>query len=351
MYSFRFRFHLRDGDRIGIDSESVDVLTKGGIRWRLSSGERDKPIREHSWASILAKEFSSEAAAREAGQDCRASLLAWAVSQRLGLDLGDDAARVMAGDAYLAKVSSENRVPARNDIHGLDVFPSATKTAFVLADANAGALKDGSMFLDELAGLLASPPQLSERVSLAAELFTSSFLDVAARSRFIMLTSAVDSLLEPRPHEAVVQDFVAETQKRLNELAISKSILNSLRGSINWLKQESISRSGQQLATALLSPLIYDALAADIFFKDCYDIRSKLVHEGTCDLTVAELRKQCDWLAVFVGDLLNQLIFGEIKFPTMIICGFEYDDNGKVRWKTLNGDFVDGPPNGLGSFR
>jgi len=68
-------------------------------------------------------------------------------------------------------------------------------------------------------------------------------------------------------------------------------------------------------------------------------------------LTVSELRVKCDWLAIFVGDLLNQLIFGTINRPETIICGFEQDDTGKVRWRTLDGDFIDGPPGGLGSLR
>jgi len=239
MYSFRLRFHLRDGDRISIDAQTVDVLTIGDVRWRLSSGQGDDPIRAHSHASILAKEFPSEVEARAAGEDCRAVLLAWAVSQRLGLDLGDDAARVMAANAYLTKVSSESGVPARNDLHGLDVFPSAPRTAFVRAEGNANAVKDGRMFLDELAKLLKSPPKMTAKMSLAAELFTSSFLDVALRSRFVILTSAVETLLEPRKHGAMVQEFVVETQTRLNELAIPREIRDSLRGSINWLKQES----------------------------------------------------------------------------------------------------------------
>ena len=278
-------------------------------------------------------------------------LLAWAVSQRLGLDLGDDAARVMAANAYLTKVSSESGVPARNDLHGLDVFPSAPRTAFVRAEGNANAVKDGRMFLDELAKLLKSPPKMTAKMSLAAELFTSSFLDVALRSRFVILTSAVETLLEPRKHGAMVQEFVAETQTRLNELAIPKEIRDSLRGSINWLKQESISRAGQGLATALLSTLTYNKQAPDVFFKDCYDLRSKLVHEGTCRLTVSELRVKCDRLAIFVGDILNKLIFGAINRPETIICGFEQDDTGKVRWRTLDGDLIDGPPGGLGSLR
>lgn len=66
---------------------------------------------------------------------------------------------------------------------------------------------------------------------------------------------------------------------------------------------------------------------------------------------MSELRLKCDWLAVFVGDLLNQLIFGAINRPKTIICGFEQDDNGKVRWKTLEGELIDGPPDGLGSLR
>jgi hypothetical protein len=333
MYSFRFRFHLKDGDRLGIDGTDMEILAKGDTTWTLKSGEAETPIRANSHASIVAKNFPTEAAARAAGQACRDALLAWAISQRCGIDLGNDSARVVATAEYLALVGPSG-VPVRNDIHGLDVFPAADKTAFARVEADATSLKDGAIFLEEMAKIMASPPKMSEKVSLAAELFTSSFLDPALRSRFIMLTSAVEVLLEPQQHDAVVQDFVIETVRRLDSLAIPKQTRDSLRGTLNWLKQESISRAGQRLAAVLLETQKYADQPPDVFFRDCYQIRSQLVHDGTSALTVPELRTRCDWLAIFVGDLLNKQIFGATNRPP-VICGFEQYADGSVRWKML----------------
>jgi hypothetical protein len=334
IYSFRLRFHLREADRVGIDRAAVEILTKEGTTWTLKSGESETPIRAHSQVSIVAKDFPSEATARAAGQECRDAMLAWAVSQRRGIDLGDDSARVIATAEYLARVASQLGVPARNDLHGLDVFASAPETAFVRIDADASSLKDGPVFINELAGLLASPPKISEKVSLAAELFTLSCLDGAPRSRFIMLTSAIEVLLEPKQHDTIVQEFVNETKLRLDTLPIPKETRDSLNGTLRWLRQESIGRAGQRLGTEVLRSQTYAGQAPDVFFRDCYRLRSQLVHEGTSGLGAQKLRERCDWLAVFVGDLLNQEIFGEINRQP-VICGFEQYEDGSVRWRML----------------
>jgi len=334
MYSFRLRFHLKEGDRVGIDRPAAEILTKDSITWTLKSGESGSPIGAHSRASIVAKDFPSEVVAQASGQQCRDAVLAWAVSQRRGIDLGDDSARVLATAEYLAIVTAQHGVPARNDLHGVDVFPSAPETAFVRVDGDATSLKDGHLFITELADLLASPPRLSQKVSLAAELFTLSFLDGAPRSRFVMLTSAIEVLLEPKQHDAVVQDFVDATKVGLDSLPVPKETRDSLNGTLRWLRQESIARAGRRLATELLGSQSYAGQTPDLFFRDCYSIRSQLVHGGTSELDMHELRKRCDWLAVFVGDLLNKQIFGAINRPP-IICGFEQYEDGSVRWKML----------------
>lgn len=335
MYSFRLRFDLREEDRIGVDSEVVEILARDGITWTLKSAKSGAPISAHPSASILAKDFPTEEAARNAGRSCRHAILAWAVSQRRGVDLGHDAAKVVATTDLLTKIEAEQGVPARNDIHGLDVFPSASKTAFVRIDARAGVSKDGEVFVAELGEILQSPPKVNRKVSLAAELFTLSYLDNAPRSRFIMLVSSVEALLEYKPHDPAIQEFVDATQLELSKLPIAEDVRASLKGALQWLRQESIGRAGRRLAKELLGSETYAQQTPEDFFNDCYQVRSQLVHKGETKLRSAELGERCDWLAVFVGDLLNQRMFGRMNRPSQIISGFERYDDGSVRWRTL----------------
>lgn len=78
-------------------------------------------------------------------------------------------------------------------------------------------------------------------------LFNSSFFRPGTDARFLLLTMAIEALIEPaqKSSEAMqlVDGFIEQTKKS----AVQRSEKDSLIGSLKWLRDESITKAGQRL--------------------------------------------------------------------------------------------------------
>jgi hypothetical protein len=120
--------------------------------------------------------------------------------------------------------------------------------------------------------------KLTDRERLAFVLFNSSFFQPGADARFLLLTMAIEALIEPtqKSFEAIqlVDGFIKQTK----ESAVQRSERDSLIGSLKWLRYESISKAGQRFAKEKLGDKCYEGRSAPDYFADIYSIRSSLVH-------------------------------------------------------------------------
>jgi Apea-like HEPN len=138
---------------------------------------------------------------------------------------------------------------------------------------------------------------------LAAEIYASSFFDISARSRFITLVTAVETLLEPAQRAQEVQELVSRFETLTRDSDIKKATRDSILGSLQWLRQDSIGQAGRALARRLLSNEEFDGQPAEKFFARCYDRRSLLVHRGTTDDDV-DILQTANAMENFVARLL-----------------------------------------------
>ena len=76
-------------------------------------------------------------------------------------------------------------------------------------------------------------------------------------------------------------------------------------GLLNWLRQDSISQSGRKLASRRLGDRKYLDKTPEVFFKYCYEVRSRLVHGKIPIPTIDETNAISGALEVFVSDLLS----------------------------------------------
>jgi hypothetical protein len=82
-------------------------------------------------------------------------------------------------------------------------------------------------------------------------------------------------------------------------------IKQSMLGTIQWLRKQSISQTGRDMAQSLLGNKEYLQMNAEQFFSHCYNIRSQIVHTGTpkdIGIDLLELANSCQ---AFTGDLLQ----------------------------------------------
>jgi hypothetical protein len=310
-YKFRLRFHLRTDDSIALDEEEIEITTTtDGAKWKLKSGAVGTPISAHSRAAVIGGPYETPEAAREAGRHARVALLIWAVTNRVGLDPGDGKLRSSFSDSYRDYLEAQYGHPVRNDIHGLDVFPSDPSPVFVSFGATGKLRKSGQGFLDQLAALIHAQGPISEKQSLSLELFALSYFETSHRARFLTLVTCVEALLEPAPRSHVAQEFVTKTQDEVEQLNLDAATKKSMRSSLEWLKSESIGQSGRALVERHLGSAQYDNVEAKRFFSRCYGVRSEILHNGSPSDAKLDLLDMTNTLQDLVRDLLLKLVGG-----------------------------------------
>lgn len=114
------------------------------------------------------------------------------------------------------------------------------------------------------------------RVLLSLELCVASRLETSARSRLVMLVSALEALAQQQKYGADVQKLVSNLSERIERSKIEdQSLKDSLIGQVRGLTRESARRA----IVRHLASLGFNAEECR-FVEGAYSARSKIVHEG-----------------------------------------------------------------------
>src|SRR5258708_2705228 len=172
-----------------------------------------------------------------------------------------------------------NEVQIITNIHGLMTYPSDPKPIFVAWDNwNASRGIDLGDFEKEFSAMIDQGYRLTERDQIAFSLFNTSFFQPIPDSRFLLLMTSIEVLIDPQPKSREAIEKVDDFIDQVNSSALDKTEKQSLVGSLRWLRDESINQAGKRLAEERLGGKIYEGKAAKKFFTEVYDIRSRLVH-------------------------------------------------------------------------
>lgn len=162
-----------------------------------------------------------------------------------------------------------------------------------------------------------SPP-LTERQGLAFATYSRSF-DMAPDVRLVTLISAVELLLHLEARPPAARALVESMIQTVKDSGLPDDQKSSLRGSLSWMLNESISQAARKLA-ATLGERTYMGESAPKFITRCYELRSALVHgktmppRGKVDIRGAELERM-------VGDLIGIAIRDQFDYgpqPTFV---------------------------------
>jgi len=304
-YDFRIRFDLSPMHRINADVERIELLNSPtGECIRLRSNITGTPIKDHNRASIIGGPYPSESLAGQAADKSKRALLYWAIEQHAGIDFGDGKQRSVVTNQGLAFYEKQIGFPCRNDNQGIDIFEHVENLRFVSFNVNAIVGISPPNFISTFQHEYQSARQLTPKQELAIEIYTGSFFDTSARSRFITLVTAVEALLEPsrRPGEVLtlVEGFETTTRQIIKDVRNRDSIL----GSLNWLRYQSIGQAGRELANIFLPNELFDGLSSQDFFTRCYDLRSNLLHRGTAADKSVDTLQLANFMETFVNHLL-----------------------------------------------
>ncbi|MFL5960117.1 MAG: hypothetical protein ACJ75G_07645 [Gaiellaceae bacterium] len=349
MYCFRIRIPLDARSRINAEVEEFVLADGSGGGEYVLLKPRDRGVKRMSEAGVvvlLGQRYATAAEAEEAASRWATRLRVAFAGSLIGADFGLRApaqhitpyglaslrnllgargtrlalfvgrasgalGRILEVGAGLANKLANRLAGSQvqgdrilQDVHGTQVFECEPTPIFARWDLGFIVGRSPERFLDFIAQAEEKDISLSEKDELAFELFSGSFFESTADGRFLLLMMAVEALTvqEQRGEAATahIEHLIAITRTATQ---LPADEVDSLVNGIREFKRESISRAGQRLAQTLVNRTYLEREPAS-FFKQCYRLRSKLVHGETPYPSFEEVNVQAGALELFVRDLL-----------------------------------------------
>lgn len=301
-WCFRVRADIRTGCRLQL-TEPEWTISQPDASIALTLKAVDAPtIAAARRISLWGRGFADQEAAEHAARDWTSRLMAAFAAIRLGADFGGRAPQGHISAAALEEMSRNGRRTLQ-DVHGFSVFECDPAPEFQPIPLYTAVRSCPHAKLEQALGDAITNGGLSEERQVTYDLFAASFGLVSADARFALLMSALETMIAtpPRPTASIrhVEHLIALTDSS----GLPTAEIASMRGTLNWLKRESIGQAGKKLA-ATLAGRTYDGKTPEAFFRDAYSTRSKLLHGDPPIPTRREVDRCAAAMEVFVADLL-----------------------------------------------
>lgn len=268
----------------------------------LAEPARVGPIAEATTLVLTGSGYESEAAAMAAGELWRARLMRAFAALNIGADFGGE--NTLSGHltpAGLAAMAPGRR--ALNDPPRLWAYEAeAEEPIFLSPNPIVAYVSSPHAALEAAMAEAVATGGLTQENQVAYSLFSGSF-GLASEARFALLMAAVEAMLDAkkRPDEALT--LIKQWKEQVKASSLQSDDATSLINAMAFLRTESISMTGQKIASTL-EPKEYGGLSPAKFFKRCYTLRSRLMHGQHPIPTPAELGPEAAKLERFVADLL-----------------------------------------------
>lgn len=316
-FCFRTRFVL--GRTVKLRSDSSEIVlsepSHPSERVTLRALGQGVTLEEARQLVLLGKGYEGEGAALQAADGWRSALQAAFARCNLGADFGGRAATGSFTVEGLKMFAGESGLRVLNDVHGTDVFACDPRPSFLsISTPEVMIGKDTERLSRAIRSARQLGVSLSGQEQLAFDLYSASFSEASEDARFVMLMMAVETLLDP-------QDRTAQTVAHVDALvhvtegsSLPRSEIESIVGSLNYMRKESIGQAGRRLAGTLGTRRYLDGKeTARQFFTRCYQLRSKLVHGYFPRPTREEVGVRAASLELFVSHLLSGQLLDEIS--------------------------------------
>ena len=312
MYCFRLPFTMPSRTLLGLTEEQFLQDNYAGRVWLKSSAADGERLCDATNLVIRGEGYANEEEAARAGERWRDVFSRAFARVHLAADFGDRKPFGTLTEAGEAWYSEQLRHPVLGDQPGVTVFVDQPGLRFVASDAEVckRPSEARSRLVLKEAARLSDPLKGPERLSF--DLYSGSFFQPSADSRLLMLTMALETLLDLQPRSDAARAHVTamiEATEANDGLTQSERI--SLRGSLTWLRDESIGQAGRRLARTL-EPRTYGGKTPAAFFTRCYEMRSALAHGRVPRPDRTDVDILAANLELFVGDLLAGRLLTQI---------------------------------------
>ncbi|MFF3641947.1 hypothetical protein [Streptomyces sp. NPDC002564] len=287
--------------------ENVQLVLHDEEQLRVSLNSAEKGQNLYDAAKIVLRGdgyATQEDAARDGGRWRDVVSRAFAL-MHLAADFSDQDPSGVSVSIGQVVFSEHLRRHLMADFPGITVFEDQSGLLLATAGELSGCVRPSSEKCRSVlfqAERLHEPLKDSER--LAFDLYSGSFFQPSADARLLMLTMAIETLLDLQPRSDAAHVHVAAMIEATEaNVSLAQAERDSIRGTLNWLYKESIGQAGRALARTL-EPRTYDSRKPAAFFTRCYDVRSALTHGHVPRPDYREVNSLAGSLELFVGDLL-----------------------------------------------
>jgi len=134
--------------------------------------------------------------------------------------------------------------------------------------------------IDPINQILESESAVDPKLLVAVEIFASAKLETTERAKFVGLVSSLEPLSTQEKYDIdELNELINNFKQEIESSELEESLKNSLKGRIEQLKIESVSRSIRRMVK---SKLPNDKKSLE-FVEYAYGLRSKILHEGATD--------------------------------------------------------------------
>lgn len=137
---------------------------------------------------------------------------------------------------------------------------------------------------------LTSKERGNRKLLLAMELFSSARQELTERSRFISVVSSLEPLAEQQSYGVDVSNMIDKFTNQIKTLKFPSHIEASLIGRTENLSIESV--------MSAIRRLIRDTIPGDSeavkIIEDAYDLRSRILHDGTTDADLSQKSQEVE---------------------------------------------------------
>lgn len=300
-YTFRLRFNISGKVRFPFEETFIIVFESEKNKITLGSPNVGISIKDSIQLVLIGQGYNTLEEAQAEGEIYRDRLTLAFSKLRFPADFGDRAVKDFFLTTYgLKMLEDESGNIVLNDIHGIQVYESNLNPSFSTGNAKAFITKSKETTLEALSLAFSNKASIHQKKRLAFELFSASSFANYTDARFMLLMMALETLIEQNKR---VEEELALIDELINHVKMSNvSNKEPIIGSLYNMRTESIGAAGKRLAGNLTEK--YMDKSPEIFFKSCYDLRSKLVHGHIPRPTFVEVGAVCGALEAFVADLI-----------------------------------------------
>lgn len=272
-YGLRLWFHLHEANPINSDTDQIE-FSLGERKIKLKS-EFGNSIKGSNALILLSGGFDSQENAVEYGTRLQNSLSLCGPLLRRGIDVGSEKTIIGAGRT-IKKSSEDEGAQFLEAVHGLLVYREDIETKFITGHPPTVTISFHSEdFFSALDTAYQLDPIYTPKEEIAFKLYNSSFFENTPTAKFLSLINVLEVLSnrsdEDESVKIILRDLISFVKSSHLGDAKKEQIINRLSG----LMKESVSSSIRSLIRSYLGE------AEARFCTEAYNVRSRLLHDGT----------------------------------------------------------------------